>query len=531
MRTDRHSFLGLVAGALGALVVPARAPRADAGPALEIHRLTRNTRFGAVGRRLGSWGGESSPAPSPSGAPRIGLPEVGAAPSLSLAETVRGFEPAAGFGASELPLAMLARLLHLTNGVTGELGGVALRAAPSAGALYAGEVYVAAGRIGGLAPGLYHFAVPERALVRLREGDPLAEIAGALEEPDRLRGAAFAVLLANAFGRYRARYANRGYRYALIDTGHIVENLRLASAAHGLGEAGFARFHDAQLGALLGPAGRGLGVCFVSAVGAPGRDDDRHPGLPSSPTGGPPPPGLRTLRRLAERDPRAALAPGGSVERYHAASGLTWAPGDPERRREGAEADSAEVTQGRPLPPRPDPALSVEAAIRARRSPLRFLPEEIDAADLGFVLAMARARPQLARAPGVELHAIAHRVRGLAPGLYATDGSRVELRRGGDLREPLVAACLDQEMAGQASAALLMVARPAAAAAREGPRSYRNLLIESGAIAQRIYLAAESQGLAARNLAAFVDDDVAALLGFGADGRAVLHLTLLGREG
>ena len=40
-------------------------------------------------------------------------------------------------------------------------------------------------------------------------------------------GAAAAVLLTNVFGRYARRYANRGYRYALIDSGHIGENLRL----------------------------------------------------------------------------------------------------------------------------------------------------------------------------------------------------------------------------------------------------------------------------------------------------------------
>ncbi|NQZ60046.1 MAG: hypothetical protein HRT88_21555 [Lentisphaeraceae bacterium] len=40
--------------------------------------------------------------------------------------------------------------------------------------------------------------------------------------------AAAVVLLTNVFGRYTSRYANRGYRYALIDTGHIGENLRLA---------------------------------------------------------------------------------------------------------------------------------------------------------------------------------------------------------------------------------------------------------------------------------------------------------------
>ena len=59
-------------------------------------------------------------------------------------------------------------------------------------------------------------------------------------------------------------------------------------------------------------------------------------------------------------------------------------------------------------------------------------------------------------------------------------------------------------------------------------RRYRDLLIESGAIGQRIYLAAESTGLAARNLAAFVDDRLNALLGIDGIQRAAVHLTMLG---
>ena len=54
------------------------------------------------------------------------------------------------------------------------------------------------------------------------------------------------------------------------------------------------------------------------------------------------------------------------------------------------------------------------------------------------------------------------------------------------------------------------------------------LLIESGAVGQRIYLAANAAGLAARNLAAFRDDDLNALLGLDGRNRAVLHLTLSG---
>jgi SagB-type dehydrogenase family enzyme len=516
VRIDRRGFLGLVAGALGASALPAGTEARAAVRALEIHRITRNTRAGAIRERIAAWR-DAPPAKEWPGAPRTHLPEVALGASRALAATVRGFAPAAGFRADGLPLATLARLLHQTNGVTGELssegGSVALRAAPSAGALYAGEVYVAAERIRGLAPGLYHFSVLERALVRLRGGRLLAEVGAALEEPERVRGAAFAVLLTNVFGRYAVRYGNRGYRYALIDTGHIAENLRLAAAADGLAEAGFARFEDERLDSLLGLDGRAEAVCFVSAVGQP--SSSRASGV---------------QRTLAERDPRTALAPGSSVLRYHRATRLVRVAGAPAPAGEVPGLAPAPEAVGEPLPLRPDPDLSVESAIRARRSALAFLPEPIDAADLGFVLAMARGTPRLERAAGVELFAVAHRVRGVAPGLYASDGSRLALRRAGDLREALVDACLGQDKAGIAAAALFMVARPAESAARAGPRAYRDLLVESGAIGQRIYLAAEALGLAARNLAAFLDDDLDALLGFAADGRAALHLTLVGRE-
>ena len=526
MRTDRRGFLGLVAGTVGALALPARAQDVSAVRTLEIHRITRNTRAGAIGRRLSSWGSAPPPAKEYPGAARVALPAVAAGTSRSLAATVRGFAPAAGFRGREIALATLARLLHHTNGVTGELvgegGAVPLRAAPSAGALYAGEVYLAAERVEGLAPGLYHFAVLERALVRLREGPALGQVAGALEEPDRVQGAAFVVLHSNVFARYGARYGNRGYRYALIDTGHIAENLRLAAAAEGFGEAGFTRFHDERLDSLLGLDGHAEAVCFVSAVGVPADSSES-----------------RAARRLVEKDSRAGLAPGRSVLGYHQGTRLVWSTGEPGDPAEvalsvepaGIASSDPQLGATRdPLPSRADPSVSVEAAIRARRSPLVFLPEAIDAADLAFVLALARGETRLERAPGVELFAIVHRVRGVAPGLYASDGRRLALRRAGDLRDALTEACLGQDKAGLVAAALLMVARPAQAAARAGPRAYRDLLVESGAIGQRIYLAAESIGLAARNLAAFRDDDLEPLLGFGPDGRAVLHLTLLGHD-
>jgi SagB-type dehydrogenase family enzyme len=177
------------------------------------------------------------------------------------------------------------------------------------------------------------------------------------------------------------------------------------------------------------------------------------------------------------------------------------------------------------------PATPVEETIRKRRSAMHFEHDPIDLEDLSFVLEMAQGHGALERAPGVELYLAAHRVNDLAPGLYRYEPERHRLAqvRSGDLTRALVSACLGQKKAGTAAAGFLMVAKLTSAAARAGDRSYRDLLIESGAIGQRVYLAAEAAGLAARNLAAFVDDELNELMELDGRDEAVIHLTMLGR--
>ncbi|HSR36446.1 MAG TPA: SagB/ThcOx family dehydrogenase, partial [Desulfurivibrionaceae bacterium] len=65
----------------------------------------------------------------------------------------------------------LAMLLWATQGVTAQSGNHLLRTAPSAGALYPIETYLAVERVEGVAPGLYHFDVRDFQLARLASGN------------------------------------------------------------------------------------------------------------------------------------------------------------------------------------------------------------------------------------------------------------------------------------------------------------------------------------------------------------------------
>lgn len=530
VRLDRREFFRIAGAALGTLAAgseqPGRADEAaEATTALGIHRRTRNTRAGPFGR-ISLPGRAPAPFKSYPGSRRVKLPassSASSASSLPLGEAVRGYAPTAAFSSEALSLAELARLLRLTNGVTGRTSrGAARRAAPSAGALYAGEVYVLAERVLDLAPGVYYYAVLDHELVEIRSGAPLGAALLALEEAGPAEGAASVVVLTNVFQRYVRRYGDRGYRYALIDTGHQGENLRLAAFSAGLGDLAPLRFEDDRLNELVGIDGREEAVCAVHVVGRRGEPT----------AGSAQPPRVFAEKRVV--DPAALAKRGPEPERYHEATKLVPAASPSPLAGRTAPAEIARPP-GASLPlPRgiASPPASVDETIHVRRSTRSFESGPLALDDLGFVLGMAQGHAALERAPGVELFVVAHRVRGLGAGLYRYGGLRGSLlasHRMGDLREALTRTCLGQAKAGEAGVAIAMVAEVARSAAARGERAYRDLLVEAGAIGERVYLAAEACGLSARNLAAFRDGELNALLGTDGRERAVIHLTLVGR--
>jgi SagB-type dehydrogenase family enzyme len=521
MRANRRSFLRLLAATI-ALLSGGRGRAEDSG-SWNVHRATRNTRLGAVGAlrpRLRSRPSPSKPYP---GRPRVELPAGAEEPSQPLSQCIRSHGRPPQPGAQRLGLRDLSRLLHLTNGITdpARAGGraKALRAAPSAGALYAGEVYVVAERVDGLAPGIYFYDVAQHALVVLKSGAHLAAVARALAEPGHAERDAAAILLTNVFDRYGWRYANRGYRYALIDSGHIGENLRLAAASAGFDEMPQLSFQDDRLNDLIGVDGHEEAVCAVHTLAR----SSAHRSAVSGPAAAP--------AAWAEKQHTAlALRTGAAItQQYHDATKLVAAP--PIREAPGPRQPPSPKPADIALPRREhDPEASVGASIRIRRSARRFGPQPMELADLGFLLEMAQGNPSLRRTAGIDVYLVAHRITNLAAGLYRFDASKQSLARlrAGDLAGDLVRVCLGQPMAGEAAAGFLMAAWLGPDGAYARTRRYRDLLLEAGAIGQRLYLAAEAVGLAARNLAAFVDDDLNGLMGLDGRHEAVVHLTLAG---
>lgn len=502
MPIDRRGFMRVFAGGVAWLAGgPARAEAA--AWTCEIHQQTRNTLLGPVGRKW--WPARRSRRRTKAyvGHERLALPAPTAAGGRSLAGVISGFRVGEGFADAPLDLAGVSRLLHFGNGVTQP---PRLRAAPSAGAQYAGEIYLVARDVTGLAQGVYYYTPPGHALVRLQSGPRMEAVCSGLEDPGRFERASAVLVLTNVFGRYGWRYANRGYRYALIDSGHIGENLRLVARSAGFAECAPLRFHDQRLNTLLGLDARREAVCAVHAFG--------HRGEAKASAGS---------RRF--RETREAPPGWGDTARYHARTGLV------DRGGEETVVDTAKPTAPG-LTTALRPQASVEECIRKRRSAQVFRNRPMRRDQLDWILEAAIGHPSLVRVPGVELLLAVHRVAGLEPGLYrATPASAsLSVLQQADLREPLVRHCLGQDKAGACGVAFFGVGDLRTVLGARGERGYRDLLIEAGAVGQRIYLAAEAVGLAARNLAAFRDDPLNRLLELDGRERAVLHLTLAGHE-
>jgi SagB-type dehydrogenase family enzyme len=161
----------------------------------------------------------------------------------------------------------LAALLWATQGVTLATCQAAFRAAPSAGGLYPVETYVAAHRVEGVEPGVWHFRAANFTLELVAAGDrrrPLVQ-AGLAQQFLGTAGAVF--IWTGVLNRSRWKYRERAIRYLFLDAGHICQNLMLAATALGLGCCPVGAFFDEEVEQLTQADPREEVALYLAAVG------------------------------------------------------------------------------------------------------------------------------------------------------------------------------------------------------------------------------------------------------------------------
>jgi SagB-type dehydrogenase family enzyme len=191
----------------------------------------------------------------------------------TLWKTIAARRSRRSFGEDPIAADELSAILHAGYGVTGALASPAgelalpVRSVPSGGALYPLELYVGALRVEGFEAGLYHFDPVRRGLETLSTGLNPDELAMLSTYPEIVAGCGALVLVAAIFGRTRFKYGLRGYRFALLEAGHVGQNIVLAATALGLDAVPLGGFYDRRTDVFLGLDGVNESTIYTIAVG------------------------------------------------------------------------------------------------------------------------------------------------------------------------------------------------------------------------------------------------------------------------
>jgi SagB-type dehydrogenase family enzyme len=141
-----------------------------------------------------------------------------------------------------LTLAETSQLLWAAQGITDPARGY--RTAPSAGALYPLEVYVVAGNVEDLPPGVYRYNPAAHSLTPVKTGDQRDALYEAALRQPAVRDAPAVLVIAAVTERTTGKYDERGIRYVAMEAGHAAQNALLQAVALNLGAVVIGAFDD-----------------------------------------------------------------------------------------------------------------------------------------------------------------------------------------------------------------------------------------------------------------------------------------------
>jgi SagB-type dehydrogenase family enzyme len=142
----------------------------------------------------------------------------------------------------------VSQLLWAVQGITDSRG---LRTAPSAGATYPLEIYLVAGNVLQLEPGVYRYIPSGHFLEEVIEGDVRADLAEAALMQKWMEDGAVMIVITAVYERTTRRYGERGIRYVHMEAGHAAQNLYLQATAMELGTVVVGAFQDDQVAEIL----------------------------------------------------------------------------------------------------------------------------------------------------------------------------------------------------------------------------------------------------------------------------------------
>lgn len=216
------------------------------------------------------------------GYPTVELPEPPPL-EMALSDAIQARHTARQLRFRSISLRELTAILHYGYGQTRDLTDQGyprcFRVVPSGGALYPLEIYIHARAVPELQGGWYHYSPATHSLQLLRAGDDSRALADAFVQPDLLMEASLLIVITAQFARSTFKYKERGYRFALIEAGHVAQNIDLVGEALKLGVVNIGGFLDRKLDALLKLDGIAHSCVYAIAIGTDAVAPERAQGM------------------------------------------------------------------------------------------------------------------------------------------------------------------------------------------------------------------------------------------------------------
>jgi SagB-type dehydrogenase family enzyme len=179
----------------------------------------------------------------------IALPAPQFTGKLSLEEALQKRRSIRSYSDQPVSLTEVGQLLWAGQGITEKSRG--LRTAPSAGATYPMELYLIAGNVEGLTPGVYRYQSATHSLQLLFSGDIRKDLsAAALQQPSIIQAPA-TILITGILSRTSQRYGQRAQRYVHMEAGHISQNIFLQATAIDIATVVIGAFQDISISKII----------------------------------------------------------------------------------------------------------------------------------------------------------------------------------------------------------------------------------------------------------------------------------------
>jgi SagB-type dehydrogenase family enzyme len=172
----------------------------------------------------------------------VQLPEPTSDGGMSVEAALAKRESARHFTSAPLGLSQISQVLWAAQGITRNWGG---RTAPSAGALYPLELYLA------LPDGFFHYIPHNHQLLRVSDHDFIDDLAAVALGQQCIRESPAVIVIAAVYKRIEQKYGQRGERYVKVEAGHAAQNILLQAVSQGIGAVPVGAFYDEDVRKVL----------------------------------------------------------------------------------------------------------------------------------------------------------------------------------------------------------------------------------------------------------------------------------------